>query len=295
MSVSIVITLYNRKDLVVRAIDSVSALAKMDGVEIIVIDDGSTDNPLEILSSYITDEVISYHYKVNGGAADAKNYGANIAKGEYVIFLDSDDYLVNSFELVSFIKNNIKAKYDFFYSQSVIIKKNSLTLEDFISDDFSNAMSIYNYAISFPLNYPGKPTYIFRRERFLGVEGFTTSFKWGDAMLFWRLFLADAKCCMINFPSYVYDQSNDQSISRQRSDNYYSNVYHTLTVTYEKIKPTLKETDCQLNWVLILWLLSARLFKSIDFLKLSFIICAHPLKAIKAAIYIMNKRKGRHK
>ena len=124
MILSIIITLYNRKELVTRAIESVVKLAEDYNVEILIIDDGSNDNPLEKISTYLTKNNVNYYYKENGGAGDAKNFGANLANGKYIIFLDSDDYLINTQSLLKLINDKIKEDYDFLYSKSVIIKRN---------------------------------------------------------------------------------------------------------------------------------------------------------------------------
>ncbi|TBL83571.1 glycosyltransferase family 2 protein [Hafnia alvei] len=291
MLLSIIVTLYNRRDIVVRAIESVLDISKYDDIEVVVVDDGSNDRPLDLLSKYIDDTNIKYFYKENGGAADAKNYGASVAKGEFIIFLDSDDYLFNVEALVDFVKSKKDKNYDFFYSKKVIVKKGNVCREDIIQDSGNLGKNIYDYMLEFPLNYPGKPTYIFKREVFNYSKGFTKEFKWGDAMLFWRIFLKDIRCCEIDFPTYVYDQSANDSISRNRSHTYYHNVLNTLSVTYLEIESELESHSYKMNWVLILWMLSLRRFD----LKSSFgyflYIVKNPINAINSSLYILRKRK----
>jgi glycosyltransferase involved in cell wall biosynthesis len=86
--VSVIIPTHNRKELVLEAIDSV---LKQDykNVEVIVVDDGSTDGTFEYLKSLKLP--IRIVRKKNGGSASARNAGLKLAKGEYVSFLDSDD------------------------------------------------------------------------------------------------------------------------------------------------------------------------------------------------------------
>lgn len=86
--VSIIISTYNRAGLVLEAIDS-ALNQTYKNLEIILIDDGSTDNTKEIITSYI--DKIRYFYKTNGGISSARNYGIKQATGEYIAFLDSDD------------------------------------------------------------------------------------------------------------------------------------------------------------------------------------------------------------
>ena len=66
-------------------------------IEIICIDDGSTDSSVEIINSFIEkDDRIILIKKENGGLASARNAGINAARGEYIYFLDSDDYIMDS-------------------------------------------------------------------------------------------------------------------------------------------------------------------------------------------------------
>ncbi len=89
MKISVVIPTYEREQLVPRAIESVLAQSFMP-YEIIVVDDGSTDNTKKVLSEKFGKK-IRYFYKKNGGVSSARNYGMRKAKGDLVAFLDSDD------------------------------------------------------------------------------------------------------------------------------------------------------------------------------------------------------------
>jgi glycosyltransferase involved in cell wall biosynthesis len=89
-NVSVVIPTYNRANYVLDAVESVRNQTYQD-FEIIVIDDGSTDNTREVLSRLIDEEAIVYHYQENSGESSARNRGISLAKGTYIAFLDSDD------------------------------------------------------------------------------------------------------------------------------------------------------------------------------------------------------------
>lgn len=89
--VSVVIPTYNRADLIEKAVKSVINQTYKN-LEIIIIDDGSTDNTKEALAN-IKDYRISYYYQENsGGPSKPKNSGIKKAKGDYIAFLDSDDF-----------------------------------------------------------------------------------------------------------------------------------------------------------------------------------------------------------
>ena len=86
--VSIVIPTYNSSQYISEALDSVLAQTYKD-YEIIVVDDGSTDDTIQALQPYMSR--IKYIYKENGGPGSARNVGIRNAQGEYIAFLDSDD------------------------------------------------------------------------------------------------------------------------------------------------------------------------------------------------------------
>ncbi len=90
MLVSIILNNYNYDAYLREAIDS--ALAQTyDNVEVVVVDDGSTDNSIEIIKEY--GDKIHAIFKENGGQVSAVNLGFEASKGEVIIFLDSDDVL----------------------------------------------------------------------------------------------------------------------------------------------------------------------------------------------------------
>ena len=86
---SIVIPTYNRAKFIDKAIASLLN-QKYEDFEVIVVDDGSTDNTEEVVKSFNNNKV-KYYKKENQERGAARNYGAKLAKGEYINFFDSDD------------------------------------------------------------------------------------------------------------------------------------------------------------------------------------------------------------
>jgi glycosyltransferase involved in cell wall biosynthesis len=87
--ISVLIPTYNCAQYIREAIDSVLA-QEYDNLEIIVVDDGSTDNTKEIVLTY--PPCVKYFYKENGGISSARNYCLKEAKGEYIAWVDADDF-----------------------------------------------------------------------------------------------------------------------------------------------------------------------------------------------------------
>ena len=96
MLISFVIPTYNYGQYIANCLDSICGQVEGD-YEIIVVDDGSTDNTRSIINDYAknhADGKVRYLYQVNKGPSAARNVGATEARGEYVWFVDSDDQLV---------------------------------------------------------------------------------------------------------------------------------------------------------------------------------------------------------
>jgi glycosyltransferase involved in cell wall biosynthesis len=89
--VSVIIPTYNRADFIAEAIKSVLAQSLRD-FEVIVIDDGSTDNTQDIVSTF----PVRYLWQENQGPGAARNKGIDLAQGQYLVFLDSDDVLLSN-------------------------------------------------------------------------------------------------------------------------------------------------------------------------------------------------------
>lgn len=87
---SIIIPVYNQEDLVTKALDSIPW---DESVEVIVVDDCSTDNTYEILKNYSRIPLKLYQNDINRGVGFSKYFGYGIAQGEYAITIDSDDWV----------------------------------------------------------------------------------------------------------------------------------------------------------------------------------------------------------
>jgi glycosyltransferase involved in cell wall biosynthesis len=87
---SVIIPTFNRLPFLKKAIDSVLSQS-YSNFELIVVDDGSTDGTSDLLATYEDNRLISL-YQENSGVSSARNKALNIAKGDFIAFLDSDDW-----------------------------------------------------------------------------------------------------------------------------------------------------------------------------------------------------------
>lgn len=98
MKVSVIIATYNRAEYIEEAIRSVLFQSYKD-IEIIVVDDGSTDNTKKLLDFYIRMKGVRYIYQKNAGSVQARDNGIRNAKGKYIAILDSDDVWCDQYKL----------------------------------------------------------------------------------------------------------------------------------------------------------------------------------------------------
>lgn len=92
--VSVIVPVYNVEDYIEKCLNSL-VNQTLEDIEIIIVNDGSKDNSENIIKSFLSryPQKIKYLKKENGGLSDARNYGIPYAIGEYIAFLDSDDYV----------------------------------------------------------------------------------------------------------------------------------------------------------------------------------------------------------
>jgi len=195
---TIVIPSYNRGHIVGRAIESVLNQSYSD-FEIIVVDDGSTDNTKEVVCQYM-DSRINYFFQENSGVSAARNTGSKLAKGDYLVFLDSDDY-VNDIWLKDFftlLQHNLT---------DVVICKSKIT------EDFKNDSSSF-LAGTFAIN----------KNVFYDIGMYDENLKFGEnTELNWRINFNNCRIETIAKSNITYDVTHSEggSNSQNKVDFFY--------------------------------------------------------------------------
>jgi len=171
--VSVIIPCFNSEKWIKFTLESVYQQSYKN-IEIILIDDGSTDNTKSIIKNYYKD--IKYIFKKNEGPAAARNVGLKIATGEYIAFLDSDDlwdhqkikkqvdYLDNHGE-IALVFNNVKVINEENEIQYITNKKVPMNKKKLIRDLYLGKIGM------------NTPTIMIRRSVFDEVNGFDESLK----------------------------------------------------------------------------------------------------------------------
>ena len=125
--ISIVVPVYNTEQYLDECLQSILKQTIIENIELICVNDGSSDNSLEILNLYKEKfpNMIIIDQK-NSGAPTARNNGLRVATGEYVYFIDSDDYIINDNCLNELYNVAKKEALDILNFNHLILKNNSL-------------------------------------------------------------------------------------------------------------------------------------------------------------------------
>ena len=136
--ISIIVSVYNVEKYIIKCLESILKQEYTD-FELILIDDGSADKSSEIINEYLKDKNISWNLikKENGGQSSSRNLGLSYAKGEYIVFLDSDDVISKDF--LSILEKLIKEKEADFSFCNFAFVKSQIPIED-----NNNKIKVYN-------------------------------------------------------------------------------------------------------------------------------------------------------
>jgi glycosyltransferase involved in cell wall biosynthesis len=217
---SIVIPTYNRRHLLEKTLKSVF-LELPQCYEVIVVDDGSTDETIEILKSkYSMNVNFCILQQQNSGPAAARNYGVSQARGEWIAFLDSDDLwlpwtsslLAN---LVSEMSETSKAKAIFLQTRGFT---DEIDVDEWLSErrKIIKHPSMLDLRLNAPMSMLGACNFVIRREEFNRVGAFSTDTICGeDTDLFYRLGNVGEAWSVINPVMLAYRTSNSDSLTHR--------------------------------------------------------------------------------
>ena len=216
--ISIIVPIYNVEKYLRQCLDSIIAQTYQN-FECLLINDGSPDNSADICREYVSkDSRFRYFEKENGGVSSARNFGIECSKGQYITFIDSDDW-VDSDYLEVLYRALIEEQADIAIS----------TYKQFNMDD--NCYYVHSYqrgydrkvftnaelVDSLPLLYRYDSTYNFVSCKLVSREilkyiRFNLSTSYGEDMEFWyKLYLTSRKIVYENKDTYIYRTNNDDS------------------------------------------------------------------------------------
>lgn len=134
--ISIIIPVYNVEKYIDKCMESILNQTYTN-LDIILVDDGSTDNSLDVCNKYVElDERVRVFHKENGGVSSARNCGIENTRGDWIAFVDPDDYInIKMYELL--IENAMKYGADISFCDYEEVSLETNKIYDCIKDDFS--------------------------------------------------------------------------------------------------------------------------------------------------------------
>lgn len=215
--VSIVIPLYNAKKYIKECLDSI-LLQSYSDFEIIIVDDFSTDGSKDIVFSY-KDERIKYFLNEKKGCANARNYGLSKASGDFVYFLDSDDYLESN--MLNVCVNHIKDCDLCVFTNHIYCKQsagviNTTSLDDRLKEqEFTKDI----YDKLYLLTNPNAWTKLFKRSFLLENNLYFEDLPMANDLTFTYSALAcSKKIAFLNQPLVYYRINHGTNISAKRDN-----------------------------------------------------------------------------
>lgn len=248
MKYSVIIPVYNSVKTIKRCIESITSQERID-VEIIIINDGSTDES-ESLCKFLQREHnnIIYIHKENGGVSSARNSGLSVARGKYVMFVDSDDYVDGKcFEILdSYTKSNADY-YQFVFSIEAngTVKEDKSWPECCVNTESEKEAFIIESVVTRSINSCWAKLY---KREIIEKKGlrFCEELSVGEDLTFVFAFLLLAdKFERIDSRIYFVDVSNEESLSRR----YRENLSEQLICVYENMLNALEESNIKGNSV----------------------------------------------
>lgn len=215
---SIVIPVYNSGKYLNECLDSVINQTFKD-IEIICIDDGSTDNSLSILKEYEEkDKRIKVFSQEHRGVGAARNYGMELAKGEYINFLDSDDKIS---------ANTLKSVNKFFEGNKYL---DVVAIPIFFFNEYNHELNYKfnleedpkNRVIDLNKNYENVQASVssaFIKADSLGDLKFNEELSYNEDLIFInKLLLESKKIGLVKDASYFFRRSNEKSLTKTAKD-----------------------------------------------------------------------------
>lgn len=232
MRFSVIIPLFNKAPYIKKAIDSVLSQSHKD-YEIVVVDDGSRDGSAEVAEGVLKQSTAQYKLirQANAGVSTARNNGVTESKGDYICFLDADDYWAPTFlEEVSKLINNYP--YAGIYGTSYTIVDESrhntrvaaIGVEPDFYSGYINYCKVYSNGMYMPL-WTGAvciPSFVFN-----DLGGFKPYLKLGEDFDLWLRIALKYKVAFLNKALAYYNQDVDINNRGVRNGGYDPDTFMT--------------------------------------------------------------------
>ena len=211
--ISVIVPVYNTEKYLDRCIQSILAQT-YSNIELLLIDDGSTDSSGAICDRYAgQDSRVRVFHKPNGGVSSARNMGLDNARGEWIIFCDSDDWI--DAEMYEHMYNAaIQNKVDMVCCDLLVEEKNNKTILSY-KNNYKDHKLMYDCLAPISVEYFAMCNKLVSRRVYdinciRATEGANM---WEDVELMTKIRYFSQSSCVINKPFYHYNRMNESSIT----------------------------------------------------------------------------------
>lgn len=245
--VSVVVPVYKVEEYLERCLDSLAA-QDLDNIEFLLIDDGSPDRCGEMCEEYAAkDPRFHVFHKENGGLSSARNYGIDRARGEFIMFVDSDDWVRSDFcrtayscaiknnsDLVMFCNKVVRSVYETSFERRTELVEGHKSWQEAI-DLLLSGVNVYAW------------NKLYKRSLFEGIRYPEGRF-FEDQPVTWKLVYKAQNVYFTNEVLYFYFM-RDNSIVHQESYKATKDKFEMRMSFYEGIKDKGYYSD-KLNWAI---------------------------------------------
>ena len=187
MDLSIIIPVYNKSKLINRCLDSIFKQTTIHSYEVVLVDDGSTDDSVELIKARTEGNIILYEQQ-NAGPSVARNKGVELSHGKYCAYLDADDYWEDGFieKTVSFLEEhddcvavNVAQRHLTLSGEHVAPVCYNEYSKPFVLDDFFSFWATYMHVCT--------GSVVIRSEVIKQIGGMRTDLRITEDLEFWAL------------------------------------------------------------------------------------------------------------
>lgn len=253
--ISVIIPVYNVEKYLYECVDSVINQTYKN-LEIILVDDGSTDSSGKICDEYLDkDERITVVHQKNGGLSQARNRGLEESNGKYIYFLDSDDYIAeNTFEILFGIAEKDSSDIVFFDAKSFADTNDFVVKQNYIRNNIYQTDTGYNTFSAMTENgeYHSAVPLLFFRKSFLydSKITFVPDILYEDMVFTYQVFCVASAVSQCNEAFYYRRyRKNSITLSTKSKKNFTSfiTVYRSNTEFTKKL--TLKNISAAYSYL----------------------------------------------
>jgi len=255
IKISVIVPIYNTERYLSKCLDSLVNQTLKD-IEIIVVNDETPDNSQKIIDKFVKKyKNIKSYIKKNGGLSDTRNYGIKKATGEYIVFIDSDDYI--DLSMLEKLYNSAKEnKLDIVTCNCVKVYEdndNKIVLKSNLnySDDV-----VKNYLLAQPMAC----IRIFKRELFKN-NSFKKGIYYEDLELVPRMVNSTKKIGFLDEDLYYYLQRNGSIIHQKKFNDKFLDIFTVLDTNRDALE---KEYPEEIEYMYITHLLRTASLRFLD-------------------------------